>query len=340
MGRRSPVRWSQSLVALLVHAACAVVCSGLCAQGTAPPIGSGSAAPAIESPDEPPASVQAEYRDVVERAIAEFGAGRWAEARSLFLRAHTLWPSARTWRSLGMTSFELRKYGRALSELQSALDDPRRPLSADQRSQVQALIEQTRSFVGRYRLRLSPSDAQVFVDGTPRAPAPGEPLLLGVGRHELLIRAPGHVDVRRAIDVQGDEDDELAIVLRPIGAASAVPPPASRATARTQDGDHLWTWVAGGTALAFGAASAALWFKSKAEFDELAQLCKEQQCTRGELDTSSVELPETAHRVTLGLAIGAGASAIALFFLEGRSQRSEPPRLAFGPGGLRVQASF
>src|SRR6185436_3881290 len=93
-------------------------------------------AASVATPDAPPESVQAQYRDVVARAVAEFDGGRWAEARSLFLQAHALWPSARTLRTLGMTSFELRNYARALEELETSLRDERRPLPDDQRRQV------------------------------------------------------------------------------------------------------------------------------------------------------------------------------------------------------------
>lgn len=91
--------------------------------------------PAVATaPTDPPKDVQATYRGVVMHAVSEFDAGRSAEARALFLRAHELWPSARTLRTLGMTAFDLRMYPRALEELQGALDDARRPLPDDQRA--------------------------------------------------------------------------------------------------------------------------------------------------------------------------------------------------------------
>jgi hypothetical protein len=171
-------------------------------------------------PMDPPANVQAMYRDVVTHAVAEFDAGRFAEARALFLHAHELWPSARTLRTLGMTAFELRMYPRALAELQSALADPRRALPDDQRAEVLLLIEQTHAYVGRYRVQLSPAGAELLVDGNPAAPGV---LVLALGDHVLVVRAAGHGELRRALMVQGREDEALALNLEPLNSLPALP---------------------------------------------------------------------------------------------------------------------
>lgn len=160
---------------------------------------------------QPAAEVLAEYQEVVRRAVAEFELGHVAEARALFLRAHGLWPSARTFRTLGMTAFELRMYPQALAELQQALADPRRPLPAEQRTQVTALIDQARDYVGRYQLQVVPADAELLVDGVRRSTA--KPLLVGVGVHQLLVRAQGRPELRRELLVQGREDEALALSL-------------------------------------------------------------------------------------------------------------------------------
>jgi hypothetical protein len=45
-------------------------------------------------PNAPDAKTQADYRQIVADAVAEYEAGNIAEARAFFLRAHELWPSA------------------------------------------------------------------------------------------------------------------------------------------------------------------------------------------------------------------------------------------------------
>lgn len=175
---------------------------------------------------EPSVEVQREYRTIVGRAITEFDLGHAAEARALFVRAHALWPSARTKRTLGMTAFELRMYAQALEELQGALDDSRRPLPEDQRAQVAALLDETKSCVGRYQLQVSPVTAEVFVDGV--AWAAERSLVLGLGVHQLVARAPGYRELRRDLVVQGREDAPLVLHLESLPAevsAPAVPQP-------------------------------------------------------------------------------------------------------------------
>lgn len=167
-----------------------------------------------QEPGVPPnPKTKAEYFEVVRAAIADYEAGRFAEARALFLRAHELWPSARTWRTLGMTAFELSLYPRARFELQQALDDPRRALDEAQRNQVRALLEQTTAYTGRYRVDLTPADAKLRLDGAPVTLTEGNTLWLGVGRHELQAEAPGFSELRVEVVVQGREDEPLQLTL-------------------------------------------------------------------------------------------------------------------------------
>jgi tetratricopeptide (TPR) repeat protein len=281
----------------------------------------------------------------VARAVAEFGAGRWAEARALFLRAHELWPSARTYRTLGMTSFELRAYARALAELQAALDDPRRPLEPAQRQEVLQLVERTRPFVGRYRVRLSPADASLLVDGAPQVLDGEGVLVLEVGSHELLARAAGHAELRRRLDVQGREDQELTLELiaqAPQAPAAATAPAPARDQPETDEdgGGRLWTWIAGGTAIVLAGTATGLWLASDAEYDEEFAKCNDDgvpTCGDDEVDGTWEDL-ETASYVSAGFAIGAGVAAVTLFFLEGADE--EAPIAVPGPGGVQVRARF
>src|SRR6188508_389327 len=74
------------------------------------------------------AADDAAYRASVDEAVAEFSAGHWEEARTLFKRAHERQPNARTLRGMGMAAFEMRMYVTAIRELEAALRDARKPL--------------------------------------------------------------------------------------------------------------------------------------------------------------------------------------------------------------------
>ncbi len=164
------------------------------------------------------------YRKTIEDGLAEYDAHHFEEARSLFRRAHTMSPNARTFRGIGMTSFELRDYVSAVHNLSSALHDVRKPLSAVQRKQTQDLLDRSRLFVDVYTLTVSPQDAHVLVDGSaPEFESDGT-LMLGFGQHTVEVRAPGMVARTLPIDVRGGERKELSVTLESEAAAHAETP--------------------------------------------------------------------------------------------------------------------
>src|SRR5690349_4366426 len=77
-----------------------------------------------------PAAAQEDYDSTIRDALAEFEAGRYEEAATLFGRAHQQNPSARTHRGLGLAYFEARHYVLAVRHLRAALSDRRRALNA------------------------------------------------------------------------------------------------------------------------------------------------------------------------------------------------------------------
>src|SRR4051812_20518281 len=150
----------------------------------------------------------AQYRSLLEEAVGEYDARRYEEARALFRRAHDLSPNARTMRGIGMASFELREYVEALRALEGALVDKRRPLTSQQRQQVEGLLDRTRAFVGRFVVRLSPKETLLRVDGAPVTLEPDGTLLLSFGRHSVVAEAPGSMPENRDIYVIGGERQE------------------------------------------------------------------------------------------------------------------------------------
>jgi tetratricopeptide (TPR) repeat protein len=178
------------------------------AQTGAPPDASNGAPNARqESPSSP------EYDAHVERALAAYDEGRFAEARTAFRQAHELAPTAKTLRTIGMCSFNLGDYLDALVNLEAALVDPNKPLTPAQRSQVSELIAQSQTHVGRFKLRVSPEDATLWVDEAPATRLASGELLLEPGRHELRAQAPGHRAGRSTLQVDGGDRTTLEIRL-------------------------------------------------------------------------------------------------------------------------------
>jgi hypothetical protein len=171
-----------------------------------------------------------DYTALIHEALAEFEDGNYPEARALFLRAHALQPSARTFRGLGVSAFALREYEDATSKLELALASPVKPLDPALRSEAQLLLERSYGFVGRYELGMEPTFAQLLVDGAESDVRAGQRLLLSIGHHQLEARAPAYESDKRTLDVAGGENTGLSFTLakipvEPIAIAPVAPPP-------------------------------------------------------------------------------------------------------------------
>jgi tetratricopeptide (TPR) repeat protein len=226
------------------------------------------------------AQESADYRAAIRAALIEYGAGRFPEARALFLRAHSLQPSARTLRGLGMVEFELRHYVEAIRLTEQAVRDTRNPLDAVQRKEAAGLLDQAGSFVGRYHVACTPETAQLYVDGQAYTLDGDHVVVLDVGEHTLSAEAPGYTSQQRQFDVHGGEQAEVQLTLatevsEQAAAPAAIAASAMRATEPTPTvltqsdrgatdakpvTERWWFWtglgaaVLGGTAIALAVA--------------------------------------------------------------------------------------
>jgi hypothetical protein len=196
-------------------------------------IGGGPAAAwAAENVGETPAPEDAvtmeTYRKAITDGVAEYDAGHFEEALSCFRRAHQLSPNARTFRGMGKAHFEMRNYVAAVRDLSAALKDERKPLSDEQRAEVQDLLDRSRSFVAIFTLTLSPPDVQIILDGEIPELQPDGTLMVGLGMHTIEVRAPGYQWRTMPLSVLGGERTPLALTLVPLAPPEpvAVPAPA------------------------------------------------------------------------------------------------------------------
>ncbi|HEX5660124.1 MAG TPA: tetratricopeptide repeat protein [Polyangiales bacterium] len=165
-----------------------------------------------------------EYRALVSEALSEFDAGRYSEARALFLRAHTLLPSARTLRGLGLASFELRQYGAAIEYLQRALAAQSRPLTGELKLTTENVLKRSFDFVGRYTPQLEPASARLHVDGASVDPA--ALLILDIGSHVVTADAADYLAETRPLQVLGGEEQVLPFLLTRVAPMVVAAPPA------------------------------------------------------------------------------------------------------------------
>jgi len=150
-----------------------------------------------DTPDGESPAVRKTYRKSIKDGVAEYDARHFEEALSYFRKAHQIFPNARTFRGIGMASFELRDYVTAVRNLTAAVDDQRKPLSPDQRKETQDLIDRCRLFVAVFTLKISPPGAQVTVDANPAELETDGTLMLGLGAHSIEARAKGYRTQRR-----------------------------------------------------------------------------------------------------------------------------------------------
>lgn len=158
-------------------------------------------------------SEPAPYRDTVREALSEYHAKNFPEARVLFTEAHRLFPNARTLRGLGMTAFELRDYQESIQYLNEALSSQVKPLEGSLRAETERLLARAERFVGKLNLSVTPSGAEVLLDGTPVQHTEGKPLIMQVGDHSLEFRADGYASETRSLNVKGREVETWSVVL-------------------------------------------------------------------------------------------------------------------------------
>jgi len=167
------------------------------------------AAPDDEAEAEPPP----EYEDRIREALEESAEGHWGEARAAFRQAHETFPNARTERGMGMVSFEMRDYVDSVRHLRRALENPVRPLTDTQRTEVQALLERALARIAVFSREDVPEGAQILVDGRAIEPEPDGTLLLPYAAEGHAVTVQTETQRWQSeIPVRGGEDGPLPMV--------------------------------------------------------------------------------------------------------------------------------
>lgn len=222
-----------------------------------------------------PRSDVAGYREATAEAESEYDSGHYPEARTLFARAHELYPNARSLRSLGVVSFQLRRYSDCVTFLEQALASTEQPLDGSLRASAQRLLGKAQLFVARIELTVEPAEARLEVDAAPTKSAVPKRLLLDIGAHQLEFSAPDYLSQSRSITVDGGEQESWNIELtraaaapsspvapRPSAEISVVPddlaPTRRQRSGTAYTSGQRWGLALGGTALALGATSYVL----------------------------------------------------------------------------------
>lgn len=304
------------------------------------------------------------YRQTVRNALIEVREKNWLEAKALFERAHAMYPNARTLRGLGIVAFSARDYLDAIGYLTAAIEHPVRPMTDKQRKGVEDMLGRSRAFIGYLKIDTNPTEADFLIDGETVSPEQESGKLpLNPGEHQLVVRADGRREATRTFKVEGGKTVTLTIQLEPLRQAvrkevereHAAEVAAARAAEEPQgtagEGGELlrmpglWTWVAAGGAVAFGAASGLAYWSAVGEARDLEGQCERERCDparRSELiSEASIGTKETVATVGLVLSVAAMAGAGVLYVLEGEGLESEAPlALTASPGHVGIRGHF
>jgi tetratricopeptide (TPR) repeat protein len=211
---------------------------------------------AVRAQDAQGSADPAGYQHLVSEAVSEYNQGNWAEARALFEQAHALSPNARTERGIGLTAFELRDYVDAITQLQTAIDDERNPLSAEQRAQASEIVARAQRYVGTVHIDLAPQSAQLLLNG--RLVDKCE-FVLNVGDYDLAAKAPGYADASLKLNVEGGKTSTVRLELVPMSAGNDTQPVPGGATDRaTTSAPGTTQRILGWTAVGVGAVALTL----------------------------------------------------------------------------------
>ena len=308
---------------------------------------------------EPPLTAtpaQSAYEPLIEEALQAYETGRYAEARSMFRKAHALNPTSRTLRGIGMCSFNLGDYTDAVYQLEQALVDTRKPLSEDQLAHTRDLISRANARVGRFRLRLTPPEAVLRVDGNAALILEGNELLVETGQHEIEARAPGYLTAHNNLRVDGGDRttlvfhlmrDEYAVAeSRALeGSAGAASSPARAGAGNGHN--NAWVRTVGYASLGVGAASllgfAVTGALALADGNKLQDRCPNEMCS--EMYRSTVQRYNTMRTLATVTLIAGGALTVlgtTLLIVGPSAQPSErargkslEPVLGLGVVGVR-----
>jgi len=285
------------------------------------------------------------YQELIRRALEEYTAGNWTEARVFFEDAHAISPNARTLRGLGMTSYEARSYVEAISFLEQALASQVRPLTPQIAQETRRVLDQARRFVSPVGISVEPDTAELHIDGKIITKQQRDSVVLDPGEHEFTGSAPGFEPGRSVLVAEGGRRLNLHMVLRSetpvrepaLGQVVAQPQAAEPARAPTSvPAAGSTQQVVAGVALAVVGAGGlgAGWV-----FYALRQDTRRQVYSSGAIPTASVDAFRGRGYLALA-SVGLGASLLAVSDYFWLPNEVGVPAWAWSVGGLGAAAGL
>jgi tetratricopeptide (TPR) repeat protein len=297
----------------------------------------------LAAPAKPPA-LEVTDDAAVKKAKELFGAGqklykqaRYAEAIAKFEEAYVVRPHPVIFFNVGRCHEQL---GETAKALRSFRDYVRLAPDAKDRDAVNdaiANLERRLREKGLQQLLIfaEPSTARIVVDGKELGTSPSSVELVA-GNHTLTVAAEGFEKVERSFAMVTTRATEMTITLRPLtkdtlasDAPKAAPtlnpedgppppPPLVTTQASPKKGGKVWTYVAGGVAVAGLGAGIGMGVVASGKANELVKPANGQPHSQDEatqLRDAAVSM-STGANVAYAVAGAAAVTALILFFVE------------------------
>lgn len=300
-----------------------------------------------------PAAKSAETGDVkkakelFQRAQKLYKQARYAEAIEKFEEAYAVRPHPVIYFNIGKCYEQLNETPKALRAFRDYLRLMPDAKDRDTVSDAIANLERRLKEKGVQQLMVfaDPPSAHIEVDGTDLGTSPAS-VELQAGNHQLAVRADGYETVTRSFVMSITRATEMTINLREASkdvppppppvvdvpkkdepkkdeptVASLTPAPKDDPTMITRPGPEqpkkkgrVWTWVAGGVAVAGAGAATGLGFAANGASAEL--LGSQHPQAEAQALHDKAQGMATGANVAWGVAAAAAVTAVVLFFVE------------------------
>lgn len=167
-----------------------------------------------------------EARALFDEAVAEADAGHLERAVELFARSTALVERASTVFNLGVALATLGRHQEALDAFEHFLRIAGDDVDATRRDEAARRMVALRALRTRVEVRVSPSQAEVWLDGARSGSGPLLVLAVEPGSHELSARAEGHAPASQTVEAALGERVALSLTLTPLDAGGSAEFPA------------------------------------------------------------------------------------------------------------------
>lgn len=308
-------------------------------------------APGKTKPASPPAAEDStqKAKEAFQTAQRLYKEARYADAIVKFEEAYALKPSPVLFYNIGKCHEQLGDVPKALRSYRDYLRLSPEAKDKDTVSDAIANLERRLKEKGLQQLMVfaDPATAVIEVDGKVLGNSPAS-IELTAGNHKLSVKADGYETTERAFVMQTARATEMTINLRPVGTKLDPPPPppplvdvpkkdepkkdeppkltpkdtvvASSGTGVTKTAEpakkgRLWTWVAGGVAVASVGAGAGMGVVARNTAEGIGP---NTAIGQARAQAESAQGLATGANIAYGVAGAAAITAVVLFFVEGK----------------------